>query len=1449
MDRLARVVAVAAVLVCLIALVSVGRQLVVSKDGLGTYRSVQAALNEAEYGDTILVNPGVYEETIEFVNGVTVIGSGSDHTIIRYGYGFDEVFHAKNIVSGRIEGVTLERLTSVLSAPVVVLESAALTFSECVITGGQEEGVRITGLSARPLLEDCQIVANGAYGILCEAGAVLQVDGGSIEENAGAGIYVLDAEVEVDGTRFDGNGVTGLVLAGASEAALVDATFENHAGWGIDASGVATAELGGCRFAGNAAGGLRLSGAATADLQGGSVVGGSVGIEAREASALGMRNGTIRGASSAGIRLSDEASCRIERTEIYACSGDGIALASAGPAEVRFTTIVRNGGDGIDASGTTITVTDSIVSLNEGAGIRASQDPSAASPPTFGYNSVWGNGSGDYVGTTRRPSDLAAYPDFVDLADGDLELRLDSPCIGAGEREATIGAHVDPTRDAGASVDMTVRRGDGVWGLDLVGGVRLASEPPYFEEARLRAGRRWTRAAFSLESVFLVVGPPSLRADGFLRLLDETSLSEGGSSSYLGLTLGFDGALDGTVGRSAIWAKGEISADGYALRGGIEWDRTAGVTFQELGLRLGRFSLEAEATAFTLNRLDLGAHGELLRPGGTLFISGIQAMLPERQATLHALWETDAWSLGGRIMAYLEDLTAGELILTWFDTARGSQIDLIAEVADRALSDAALRAEFRIEDLSIQSEIGVNTTLGARFRLSIELDTESWFVPRTNLPPIPIFGYGPFEPEAGEPVIFDASETTDPDGSVAEYWWDFGDGTAEIGNPISHTFEEPGEYSVVLTVADGDGDTATLVRPIQIFEADTTPVASFTWGPVSAAGTNLQRPLRAGDRVRFDAGPSYDPDGTIVEYAWDFESDGTFDVVTSDAAITIDPLAVGTWPVTLRVVDGAGRADAIMRVLLIEEPKPPEAAFDVSPPVPSIFDPVRFIDRSAGVDGSIVSWEWTFGDGHASREREPMHRYEEVGRYEVGLTVTDSTGLADTQAMILEVRPTPDVVPVANVWALIIGIADYEEIEDLPFAQRDAEAMVRWLLGNGVPAEQIRLLTGAETELSDTPGLHVARATLVNVREGLGWLRRVASQDDLVLIHFSGHGYQGADDGTDEVDGVDEFFVLHDTRSTAKDDTALRDDEFGRFLDRIASDHVLIFFDSCYSGGLSRSLPPGRRASGDEEDWFGDLRLEGRLVLAASSEGEEAFESPQLEHGVFTHFLLEGLNGAADLNGDYHVTVWELYEYVATRVPDFVATERGEPQHPQLLGEGETRIILALKERPLEAEFSYCPSVPYAGGPILFLDETASPDVETRQWDFGDGASVSGARVEHVFREEGAYRVTLTVSDGAGQRSGAVLEVLVASPGRIVAIGDDERALISLGARNGLRIGDRLVVDRSPDEGDGILEVIELIDEDRASCRVLDGAQSIRVDDRIVPIDPPACAQPVGTPD
>ena len=88
-----------------------------------------------------------------------------------------------------------------------------------------------------------------------------------------------------------------------------------------------------------------------------------------------------------------------------------------------------------------------------------------------------------------------------------------------------------------------------------------------------------------------------------------------------------------------------------------------------------------------------------------------------------------------------------------------------------------------------------------------------------NEPPVADFTYSPERPELGKPMIFDASPSYDPDGTIVRYEWDFGDGTREVKKNPVHTYEEPGVHRVTLTVTDNCGRSTTIkkiVKPIEV---------------------------------------------------------------------------------------------------------------------------------------------------------------------------------------------------------------------------------------------------------------------------------------------------------------------------------------------------------------------------------------------------------------------------------------------------------------------------------------------------------------------------------------------------------------------------------------------------------------------------------------------------------
>jgi uncharacterized caspase-like protein len=118
---------------------------------------------------------------------------------------------------------------------------------------------------------------------------------------------------------------------------------------------------------------------------------------------------------------------------------------------------------------------------------------------------------------------------------------------------------------------------------------------------------------------------------------------------------------------------------------------------------------------------------------------------------------------------------------------------------------------------------------------------------------------------------------------------------------------------------------------------------------------------------------------------------------------------------------------------------------------------------------------------------------------------------------------------------------------------------------------------------------------------------------------------------------------------------------------------VVAFLDTCYSGAAGgRTFLAKRTRSSQVDDLFLErlTRSKGRAIITASRAAEVSMELPELGHGVFTYYLLAGLTGAADLNGDGIVTVQELYEYVEQQVTQKSRSVGGN-QHPVMKGELE----------------------------------------------------------------------------------------------------------------------------------------------------------------------------------
>jgi PKD repeat protein len=164
-------------------------------------------------------------------------------------------------------------------------------------------------------------------------------------------------------------------------------------------------------------------------------------------------------------------------------------------------------------------------------------------------------------------------------------------------------------------------------------------------------------------------------------------------------------------------------------------------------------------------------------------------------------------------------------------------------------------------------------------------------------------------------AAFDASGSTDTDGTIASYAWDFGDGATGSGATATHAYRAAGTYQVQLTVTDDDGAASRRSATVSVTAPppNVAPTADF-----SVAG--------AGRTGSFDASSSTDADGTLATYAWDFGDGSTGTGVRASHEYAED----GTYTVTLTVTDDDGATATAERGLTVSSSVLASDSFDRS---------------------------------------------------------------------------------------------------------------------------------------------------------------------------------------------------------------------------------------------------------------------------------------------------------------------------------------------------------------------------------------------------------------------------------------------------------------------------------------------------------------------------------------
>lgn len=248
---------------------------------------------------------------------------------------------------------------------------------------------------------------------------------------------------------------------------------------------------------------------------------------------------------------------------------------------------------------------------------------------------------------------------------------------------------------------------------------------------------------------------------------------------------------------------------------------------------------------------------------------------------------------------------------------------------------------------------------------------------------------------------------------------------------------------------------------------------------------------------------------------------------------------------------------------------------------------------------------------------------------------------------------------------VVIGISRHKDysIPKLKYTEEDALSVFKFLTGpegEDVPERNVRLLTNE-------------RASRIGILAALDFLADKSRACDSAVIYFAGYGAAVAKDaGESGDDKTRAYLVPYDADRGDVAATCISFDELEQKVAKVEAREVVIILDTGFSGDAgARSLEGG----GLPELFQETLKIPGRFILSSGQPGEGAVEVDDHRHGIFTFYLLEGLKGPADADGDGRVTLGELHEYLKAKVGEETEME-GSAQHPRLQGEGAAEVMI-----------------------------------------------------------------------------------------------------------------------------------------------------------------------------
>ncbi len=270
-----------------------------------------------------------------------------------------------------------------------------------------------------------------------------------------------------------------------------------------------------------------------------------------------------------------------------------------------------------------------------------------------------------------------------------------------------------------------------------------------------------------------------------------------------------------------------------------------------------------------------------------------------------------------------------------------------------------------------------------------------------------------------------------------------------------------------------------------------------------------------------------------------------------------------------------------------------------------------------------------------------------------------------TQEVSLIVKSDVDKLPAAvakpnkNSYAIVIGVENYrQKLPKVDFAVQDAKLMTEYLTkAMGYPEENIVTLLNE----------HATNVDFAKYFEK--WLHNNAEKDSTVFIYYSGHGAPNPKTG-------DAYLVPYDGDPAFIEQTGYSLKRLYESLGKIQAKEIIVALDSCFSGAGGRSvIAKGARPLVMSME---SLQIPQKITVLSAASGDQTSSTyDEKGHGLFTYFMLRGLRGEGDANGDGKIEIGELFNYIRPQVERIARKTYNNEQSPQIIGsENKKQIVL-----------------------------------------------------------------------------------------------------------------------------------------------------------------------------